>query len=91
MPSCAQVRRIVLVKPDANPWHEATREGGTFEDAIVLSMMKSLVLLPAGMYMAGAHMVLMLAGQRFPIKLLELVHRNPDCDCIRFEMCDQDE
>jgi hypothetical protein len=91
VPSCAQVRRIVLTKPDANPWHEATREGGTFEDAIVLSMMKSMILLPAGMFMGGAHMVLMLAGQRFPIKLLELVHRNPDCDCIRFEMCDQGE
>lgn len=89
VPSCAQVRRIVLTKPDANPWQEAAREGGTFEDAIVLSMMKSLILLPAGMFMAEAHMVLMLAGQRFPIKLLELVHRNPDCDCIRFEMCDQ--
>jgi hypothetical protein len=88
-PSCAQVRRIVLTKPDSNPWHEATREGGNFEDAIVLSMMKSLLILPAGMFMANAHMVLMLAGQRFPIKLLELVHRNPDCDCIRFEMCDE--
>lgn len=89
-PSCAQVRRIVLVRPDSNPWDEAARDGGTFEDAIVLSMMKSLLIIPAGLFMAGAHMILMLSGQRFPIRLLDLAHRNPDCDCVRFEMCVQE-
>lgn len=88
-PRCAQVRRLNYTQ-SSDPWHHVAQEGFApiFEDAIVLSMSKSLLLLPEGLHADGALLVLVVGGNPIPIRLTRLVHRNADCDCVGFEICE---
>lgn len=89
-PRCAQVRRVRM-SPGNDPWQEIERDttGHGFDDAIVLSMSKSLLLIESGKFAEGAVYNLQVGGSRFAIRLLTLVHSTADSDCVQYEICEE--
>jgi hypothetical protein len=90
IPRCAQIMPM-RVLPGTDPWQQLGREDTSsgVHDAIVLSMSESQLLIPPGLFDENAVIALIVAGKRAPARLLSLVHRNADCDCVQYELLDR--
>ena len=85
-PVCAQVKELKAV-PGASPLvdlHKDSVHQG-FDDAVVLSQSKGLLLVPKGLFAQGRYLALSVAGHREGIRMTALVHSNADCDCLQYE------
>ena len=85
-PVCAQVKELKVVpgsSPLADLHKDSVMQG--FEDAIVLSQSKGLLLMPKGLFAQDRYLALSVSGHREAIRMAALVHSNADCDCIRYE------
>lgn len=88
-PLCAQVRALTLL----SSWSPASADAGeidthSFEDCIVLSQARSHILIPKGMFLKDGHLVLSVGGHLESVRMVSLIHSNPDCDCIEFATLD---
>lgn len=92
IPRCAQVLPLQVI-PGTDPWQQLNREdtGDGVQDAIVLSMSDSLMLIPPKLFNEGRVMALIVGGRRVPVRQLGIVHQNPDCDCVRYEVIERTE
>ena len=85
-PVCAQVKELKTV-PGASPLLDLHKDSVMqgFDDAVVLSQSKGLLLIPKGRFAPGRYLALAVAGHREGIRMNALVHSNGDCDCIQYE------
>ena len=85
-PVCAQVRELKTF-PGASPLADLHKDSAhqVFDDAVVLSQSKGLLLIPKGLFAQGRYLALAVGGQREGIRMKTLVHGNADCDCIQYE------
>jgi len=88
-PVCAQVKELRVPaggSPLTNLHKDSVNQG--FEDAIVLSQTKGLLLVPRTVFVEGGYLALSVGGQREAVRMVSIVHGNPDCYCIRYETID---
>lgn len=88
VPRCAQIKSL---GGGSDPWAQMTKEtsGQGAQDALVVSMSAQTILLPPGTFEPGRLMVLIMGGNRAPIRLKSRIQHNDDCDCVQYELCDQ--
>lgn len=88
-PVCAQVKELKVV-PGTSPLVDLHKDSALqgFQDAIVLSQTKGLLLIPKGLFAQDRYLALSVAGAREGIRMNALVHSNADCDCIQYQTLD---
>lgn len=88
-PVCAQVKELKVV-PGTSPLTDLNKDSPmqAFQDAIVLSQAKGLLLIPKGLFAQGRYLALTVGGYREAIRMLALTHSDADCDCIQYETLD---
>jgi hypothetical protein len=88
-PVCAQVKELKVV-PGTSPLTDLHKDSPMqgFQDAIVLSQAKGLLLIPKGLFAQGRYLALIVGGYREAIRMRALTHSDADCDCIQYETLD---
>lgn len=88
-PVCAQVKEL-KVAAGASPQTDLHKDSPmqTFQDAIVLSQTKGLLLVPKGLFAQGRYLALTVGGYREAVRMQALSHSDANCDCIQYEILD---
>ena len=86
IPVCAQVKELKVI-PGTSPTTELHKDSPMqqFQDAIVLSQTKGLLIVPKGLFAQGRYLALTVGGARECVRMTALAHSNVDCDCIQYE------
>lgn len=88
-PVCAQVKELKVV-PGTSPLADLHKDAvaAGFDDAVVLSQSKGLLLVPKGLFAQGRYLALSVGGYREGVRMKTLVHSDADCDCVQYETLD---